>query len=422
MKRTRSGTVKTVDSVREKAAVDEIDHLGEEQQRAISKRSRLAERDTRCASPFDSLPDELVLAVTMSLLDAKALVAWSLTSRHHYALSMESCVWRHLYQAHFGTPLHVRPAAHGKEWRWLYRARACDGKLPGITVGRVEIVFTDTKTPCVYWGDLIDGAPDGYGLAAALKSDWRPDKGADGARPVAGFDASAVDASDTYEGMWKCGQTHGYGVRIHPDGQRYAGEYANDRRNGHGTYTWPSGSHYTGEWRDHYSDGCGVYTWPSGARYDGQWRKDRQHGLGTYVGSHGTIYKGHYKKGLRHGAGINVEDDGTRFVGRFKRGRLDGFGFCLWPDGSWYNGGWKANNAQGFGAAGEIDGSKYNGEYEEGERHGYGICSYPDGSNLRGQWTHGTCTVVERIEHGPREIPCVIDTSACMACINGHAE
>ena len=55
----------------------------------------------------------------------------------------------------------------------------------------------------------------------------------------------------------------------------------------HGRYAWPDGSVYEGEWRDGLMHGYGVMTWGTATRwpllsYEGQWRAGQPAGPGTY--------------------------------------------------------------------------------------------------------------------------------------------
>ncbi|AJF97456.1 Morn repeat protein [Pandoravirus inopinatum] len=414
MKRTRSGTVKALKPALESAAEatkgNEIAIDCSVETGPTAKKHKHGEA-LRVPCPFDHLPDELVMAVILALLDARTIAAWSLTSRRHHALAADPSVWRHLCQTQFGPPLHKDFAAQNKDWRWLYRAHACDGHAPCATVGRLAGTFGDTKEAYIYWGDIVDGVPDGYGLACAAPTHVHV-QDQDESKTV----NSAIVEHDMYEGLWHHGKMHGHGVRTSRDGQQYVGEYVDDHCCGQGTCMWPEGDQYEGEWKDDRYDGYGVYTFPSGSQYKGHWRDDQRHGLGTYIGSDGAFYKGHWKNGVKHGCGIGVERNGSKRVGEFKRDRLDGFGFCLWPDRSWYNGEWHAGKRHGFGTGGDAVGTKHEGEYIDDAAHGHGLCTYVDGSALKGQWTHGVCTVVESMNHGTRDVPCVPGTHMCAAC------
>lgn len=414
MKRIRKGTVKANRQLPESAGTAKDGNntaIGRSVGTVPTAKKRRLGETLRAPCPFDGLPDELVLAVTLALPDAGTVAAWSLTSRRHRMLAAEPSVWRHLCEAHFGLPLHENFAAQNKDWRWLYRAHACDGQMSGAVVGRLTGTFGDTDEAYVYWGDIADGLPDGYGLACAAPThvhvqDQEQHRPAD----------VATAGRDAYEGLWRRGNMHGHGVRAYRDGRQYTGEYVDGVCCGQGVCVWPDGDKYEGNWKDDQYEGYGVYTFPSGTQYKGHWRDDERHGLGTYTRPDGAFYRGHWKNDMKHGCGISIKRNGSKRAGTFKRDRLDGFGFRLWPDGRWYNGEWRDGQRHGFGTGGDAAGTEHKSEYADGAAHGHGLCAYADGSVLKGRWTRGACTVVESVSHGAGDAPCAPGTHMCAAC------
>lgn len=87
-----------------------------------------------------------------------------------------------------------------------------------------------------------------------------------------------------YRGGFRAGKKHGKGVKVMPNGDRYAGEFSDDYRNGQGVYVWGNGTpwagdSYEGEYRRDLRHGWGVFQWKSGDRYEGPWQDDLRMGL-----------------------------------------------------------------------------------------------------------------------------------------------
>jgi hypothetical protein len=86
-----------------------------------------------------------------------------------------------------------------------------------------------------------------------------------------------------YEGEFRRGLKHGYGVKSWPWGDRYEGAFVDDRKHGRGVYTWGEGTkwageRYEGEFVADQRNGWGLYTWPSGDRFEGAWLNDVRQG------------------------------------------------------------------------------------------------------------------------------------------------
>jgi len=89
-----------------------------------------------------------------------------------------------------------------------------------------------------------------------------------------------------YEGEFKNGTRHGYGIYRWPDGGVYEGEFLNGNRHGHGIHKYANGNSYDGQYKDGLFHGKGTYYWANGDRYIGNWAKGAMHGTGviTYSG------------------------------------------------------------------------------------------------------------------------------------------
>ncbi|XP_058819772.1 MORN repeat-containing protein 3-like [Topomyia yanbarensis] len=101
-----------------------------------------------------------------------------------------------------------------------------------------------------------------------------------------------------YVGAWRNGQKHGLGIKYYKDG-KYLGLWEKDQRSGHGFMWFNNGSFYMGEWSRDLFSGSGVFLETNGNRYYGQFDGGRKHGEGVYLHSRtGQIQKGFWKKGV----------------------------------------------------------------------------------------------------------------------------
>ena len=48
---------------------------------------------------------------------------------------------------------------------------------------------------------------------------------------------------------------------MHPNGEKYDGEWKDNMKHGKGTYFYASGASYTGDWQDDVMHGKGIYTY-----------------------------------------------------------------------------------------------------------------------------------------------------------------
>jgi hypothetical protein len=91
----------------------------------------------------------------------------------------------------------------------------------------------------------------------------------------------------TYEGGFKAGRKHGYGVKAWPNGDRYEGSFADGKKEGQGKYSWGRGpwrgETYEGGYVDDKRHGEGIYRWPTGDVYRGPWKDDQIAGYATQM-------------------------------------------------------------------------------------------------------------------------------------------
>nr|UMO79842.1 Morn repeat domain containing protein [Pandoravirus aubagnensis] len=218
---------------------------------------------------FSLLPDELVLGIVDLLGDISALAAWGITCRRHYALSTDNVIWRRLCRDRFGPTLHAWAESQGKSARWLYQAQG----RPGTTMTPVGAVIVRDH---VYWGDLVDGLPHGYGLAIALPTPHRQEGAAVRARPT---DAPGALNGSYYEGHWRAGRVYGHGRRVYPDRRIYEGMWEDCVPHGHGSMIYRDGGSYVGDWHCGQRHGRGTFTTRDGDTCTGIWNNDAWVGM-----------------------------------------------------------------------------------------------------------------------------------------------
>lgn len=107
-----------------------------------------------------------------------------------------------------------------------------------------------------YHGGCTNGLADGYGWVTGVGS---------------------------YRGDFQAGKKHGKGIKMMPNGDRYAGEFVNDYRHGKGAYVWGdktpwAGDRYEGDYLRDLRHGWGIFQWGNGDRYEGQWENDLRMG------------------------------------------------------------------------------------------------------------------------------------------------
>ncbi|MBR1835929.1 MAG: hypothetical protein IJ783_01450, partial [Kiritimatiellae bacterium] len=76
-----------------------------------------------------------------------------------------------------------------------------------------------------------------------------------------------------YNGGWKNGRHHGYGVIAYEASrERYEGWFVSGKKNGHGKYFYANGDVFEGEFRNDSPHGAGSYAFANGGHVEGVWR------------------------------------------------------------------------------------------------------------------------------------------------------
>jgi hypothetical protein len=77
-----------------------------------------------------------------------------------------------------------------------------------------------------------------------------------------------------YDGEWRGGMKHGFGIMKWIDGAKYEGEWQDNRACGKGKFIYVDGDIYEGNWYNDKANGLGVYKHYNGAKYEGNWYND----------------------------------------------------------------------------------------------------------------------------------------------------
>ncbi|KAG8372097.1 hypothetical protein BUALT_Bualt12G0031100 [Buddleja alternifolia] len=173
-----------------------------------------------------------------------------------------------------------------------------------------------------------------------------------------------------------------------PNGDYYAGYWADNFPHGTGKYWWTDGCMYVGEWFRGKKMGKGTFSWPSGAIYEGNFKSGFMDGEGTYTGASGGTYRGYWLMNLKHGYGVKEYVNGDVYEGEWSRGLQDGQGKYQWKNGNYYVGEWKNGKICGKGQMFWTNGNVYEGNWEDGLPKGNGTFKWEDGSFYVGNWSN----------------------------------
>nr|UDO47613.1 Morn repeat protein [Pandoravirus massiliensis] len=301
------------------------DHAQQECDKHCSNAQPIDKAERAAACHLLALPDELLVAVLAILSDPAVLACAAPAARRLGALCRDDALWRPLYKRRFGEPLHEHFAEFGKDWRWLYRARATRADpTAAVSVGCAS---TNVKRFYVC-GDLSYGLLHGYGLQ--LRVTLAGAHGAIDPREVFGVSRDHIVAQ--CEGQWVHGVGGGRMTDHYSNADRYEGDYDNDSRHGNGVYIASSGRIYRGGYHRGTRLGTGVEEYPDGRRYEGEWDSER-HGEGTMTLSDGRCHRGRWSYGKPHGWGVHTWPNGQRAQIMWRNGMPHGQGILTTADG-----------------------------------------------------------------------------------------
>ncbi|TNV80902.1 hypothetical protein FGO68_gene3508 [Halteria grandinella] len=148
----------------------------------------------------------------------------------------------------------------------------------------------------IYYGQLLDGKRDGYGIVYTnqfgypylLECEWKQGIPVNQGRYI----RISYNEWRKYEGtIDQSYKLTGQGSRHDKDGYQYTGEWKQGNRHGQGKEIWASGKYYEGGWKDHRKHGQGRETEASGEYCEGEWTDDNKVGLHKYFTKEGVLVK-----------------------------------------------------------------------------------------------------------------------------------
>ncbi len=191
-----------------------------------------------------------------------------------------------------------------------------------------------------------------------------------------------------YEGFWKNGQRHGYGLFDWTTSGKYIGWWYNDQLHGYGCYLGTE-KNMIGEYRYGMMTGVGYThdlkddTWERAiyknylvdVKYDfytndvdtGCIAGECQNKYGRYKWSNGDTFTGFFKNGKMY-MGTYSFASGDKYEGMFNsNNQFDGEGRFFFSDGSYYGGGWNNGVQEGLGYYHNKDYESKIGEWSNGK-------------------------------------------------------
>ncbi len=181
-----------------------------------------------------------------------------------------------------------------------------------------------------------------------------------------------------------------------------------DCQNGWGKYEYENG-HYDGFWKNGLKHGYGLYNWDDIGKYIGSWINDEMSGYGVYIADNNDNIIGHYEKGQLNGLGITVSGD-TWKQGVYSDGNLvtphdffstgnetgctagdcqNKYGRMKWSNGDSFTGFFKNGNLY-MGTYTFASGDKYSGMFNSSNQfHGMGRFFFESGEYYGGNWKNG---------------------------------
>ncbi|TRY58794.1 hypothetical protein DNTS_009770 [Danionella cerebrum] len=201
-----------------------------------------------------------------------------------------------------------------------------------------------------------------------------------------------------YEGRWVSGKPHGRGVVKWPDGQMYTGTFKNGLEDGFGDYVAPNKTpsacdHYQGQWKDGKMHGFGIFRYASGEVYEGSFQDNMRHGHGMLRNgklnsTSPSVFIGQWQYDRKSGYG--VFDDitrGEKYMGMWLDDQRQGNGVVVTQFGLYYEGAFSSNKMMGTGVLLAEDDTAFEGDFsEDWTLSGKGVLTMPNGDYIEGSF------------------------------------
>jgi len=126
---------------------------------------------------------------------------------------------------------------------------------------------------------------------------------------------NGIGIHDGYEGEWKQGEHHGYGIFEFKNGSIYKGNWDCGKISGKGTMIFDNYSQYEGNWLNECMHGFGILKIKENFIYSGMWKNGKLHGGATVQYPNGDVYDGEWDLGKRYGEGTYMWANGDQYCG-----------------------------------------------------------------------------------------------------------
>jgi hypothetical protein len=208
-----------------------------------------------------------------------------------------------------------------------------------------------------------------------------------------------------YEGPWKNGQYHGFGILTIHTGSKYTGEFKNNVYNGQGTFIWADGRKYVGAYINGKRNGQGIMTYADGSNYVGEWKDGLRAGRGIIYMSNGSTAS----DGLWANDKLVSSEDKTSDASSDSNSKLDQTEQPAQTTSAaqvaqeallrrWKDTGFPVSqlplctinaSVKCFGSGKDSNGHEYIGEFDNGYLIGRGIAVYSNGDKYVGEYNKG---------------------------------
>ncbi|TNV80872.1 hypothetical protein FGO68_gene7785 [Halteria grandinella] len=147
----------------------------------------------------------------------------------------------------------------------------------------------------LYYGQLVDGKSDGYGIVYTtkfgdpylLECEWKQGIPVNQGRCI----WILANKWRKYEGtIDKSLKLTGQGSNYNEGGYQYTGQWKQGSRHGQGKEIW-AGKYYEGGWKDDKKHGQGKKIQKSGEYCEGEWKDGHKVGVHKYFSKEGVLIK-----------------------------------------------------------------------------------------------------------------------------------
>lgn len=151
-----------------------------------------------------------------------------------------------------------------------------------------------------------------------------------------------------YEGDFKSGKKHGFGILHFANLSSYEGEFKNDMRSGKGELeSIINRRNYKGEFYENKMNGKGILKIKDDV-YDVEFKNDIMSNYGKISYQNGDFYEGELYDLYKHGKGKMIYSNGDIYDGNWKDDKREGKGEMIYIEGDFYKGNWLDDKKTGL--------------------------------------------------------------------------